>query len=53
MAVRLSAKLKTIKVDLKGWHSQVFGRLDDRIDTLVDALKLLDLKAESVALSTA
>jgi hypothetical protein len=53
MAVRLATKLKSLKSDLKGWHSQVFGRLDVNIDDLVDQLKHLDLKAESVALSTA
>jgi hypothetical protein len=51
MAVRLSAKLKTLKADLKGWHAQTFGRLDDRIGALVVTLKILDLKAETVVLT--
>jgi len=51
MAVRLSAKLKALKVDLKGWIAQVFGGLDGRIDAQVDVLSLLDPKAEEGSLS--
>jgi len=51
MVVRLSAKLKTLKVDLKGWHALTFGRLEDRIGALVDNLKLLELKTESSVLT--
>jgi hypothetical protein len=53
MAVRLSAKLKSLKVDLKGWHSQVFGGLEGRIDAQVDVIRLLDLKTEMGPLSPA
>jgi hypothetical protein len=51
MEVRLSAKLKTLKGDLKEWHSRAYGSLDGRIEAQVEALKLLDLKAEVDPLS--
>jgi hypothetical protein len=53
MAVRLSVKLKSLKDDLKVWHSQAFGRLEGRIEAQVEALKLLDLRAEFDGLSLA
>jgi hypothetical protein len=46
MAVRLSAKLEALKVDLKAWHMQAFDVLDGRISSHVDVLRLLDLKEE-------
>jgi len=46
MAVRLLAKLKTLKGDLKEWHSRAYGRIESRIEAQVEDLKLLDLKAE-------
>jgi len=51
MVVRLAAKLKTPKGDLKEWHSHAFGRMGRRIDAQVEALKLFDLKAEVGPLS--
>jgi hypothetical protein len=51
MAVRLAAKLKSLKGDLKDWHVRVFGKIEGRIAEQVDALKLLDLKAEVGMLS--
>jgi len=53
MAVRLSAKLKSLKGDLKEWHSHAFGRLEARIDAQMEAIKLLDLRAEVATLSSA
>ena len=51
MAVRLAAKLKTLKGDLKDWHSQAFGKLEGRIDAQVEVLRLLNLRAEGGPLS--
>lgn len=51
MAFRLTAKLKTLKMDLKEWHARTYGKLDDRIGALVDSIKILDLKAETIMLT--
>jgi len=32
MVVRLSAKLKALKGDLKDWHALAFGKLEGRIN---------------------
>ena len=53
MAIRLAAKLNTLKGDLKVWHAQAFGKLEGRINAQVKVLRLLDFRAEGGPLSPA
>jgi hypothetical protein len=52
MAFVLKEKLKSLKLCLKEWHSKEFGKVDSRISKLVEDISVLDVRGESVGLSS-
>ena len=49
----LTCKLKALKLDLKKWNKEEFGSVVERINSLVDSIKVLEEVEESRALSGA
>jgi hypothetical protein len=51
MAFVLKEKLKALKFFLKDWHKSEFGSVDNRINVIIEEIRVLDVRGESTGLN--